>query len=177
MNSKKKIAINKEVYYRLKEREPLNESYNKLIDYIVDNHTLSKKFQVHVNSDIKEKGIKLPKYLTERGILRIIPYPSNLLTNGIISNKPLIINLLIVTKYKTLKVSTKNKKTLLKSIHNFSIKYNLLGLVNYIIDNYEALTFIDKETLKQYYETEIKIKEFEEIGNLVDSDSIEVQKI
>ena len=177
MNSKKKIAINKEVYYRLKEREPLNESYNKLIDYIVDKHSHSKKFQVNVNSDIKEKGIKLPKYLIEQGILRIVSYPSNLLKNGIISNKPLIINLSIVTKYRTFKVSTKNYKTLLKSVYNFSIKYNLRGLVNYIIDNYEALTFIDKETLKQYYETELKIKEFEEIGRIVETGSKEVQKI
>jgi predicted CopG family antitoxin len=175
--SKNTITISKEVYERLKGRGLYNESYNKHIDYLINKYPHRKKLLVSKNTDLIQKGIKLPKYLTEQGVLKIVPYPSNLLKNGIISNKPLIINLLIVTKYGTLKRSTKNYKVLLKSIHNFSIKYNLRGLVNYIIDNYEALTFIDKETLKQYYETEIKIKEFEEIGNLIYSDSIEVQKI
>jgi hypothetical protein len=175
--SKNTITTSKEVYERLKGSGLYNESYNKPLDYLIHKHSHRKKFQINQNSDFIQKEIKLPKYLTEQGVLRIVSYPSNLLKNGIISNKPLILNFFIVTKSRTLKVSTKNYNILLKLIHNFSIKYNLLGLVNYIIDNYEALTFIDKETLKQYYETEIKIKEFEEIGNLVNSDSIEVQKI
>jgi predicted CopG family antitoxin len=176
MISKNTITINKEVYERLKGRGLYNESYNKSIDYLINNHSHRKKFQINLNSDFIQKGIKLPRYLTEQGVLRIVSYPSNLLKNGI-SSKPLILNFFIITICGTLKVSTKNHNILLKSIHNFSIKHNLRGLVNYVISNYEDLTFIDIETLKKYYETELKIKEFEEIGNVVDSDSIEGQKI
>ena len=125
MNSKNTITISKEVYERLKGRGLHNESYNKPIDYLINKHSHRKKFQINQNSDFIQKGIKLPKYLTEQGILRIVPYPSNLLENGIISNESLIINLLIVTKYGTSKIPIKNYKFLLKSIHNFSIKYNL----------------------------------------------------
>lgn len=178
MSPKHTTTINKEDYDSLKSIWRIGKSYSKTIVNLFDNYRIIiSGLKLNLNDHHIQRQITLPEYLTEQGILRIVPYPSNLVKNGINSNNSLIINLLIVTKYGTLKITIKDYKVLLKSINDFSIKYNLRGLVNYVINNYDDLTFLDKETLKQYYETEIKIKEFEEIGNLVDTDSQEVQKI
>lgn len=107
-----------------------------------------------------------PIYLQEQGIYRISAYPSNLLEHGNKKANNLEINLSIVTKYRTLTIPTKNYEILIREISNFSTLYNITGLVGYVEDNYYDLIYIDQETLKEYYEIEIQMKEFEDIGNL-----------
>jgi len=107
-----------------------------------------------------------PIYLQEQGIYRISAYPSNLLEHGNKTVNNLEINLSIVTKYVTLTIPTKNYEILIREISNFSTLYNIKGLVEYVEDNYYDLIYIDQETLKEYHEIEIRMKEFEDIGNL-----------